>query len=524
MSFSFDYSYTSAVDGSAVSGSFSLMPTANKPAGESRTINVPIRSTGLSISETGNESYDTTVAFSGNDHPVISGLVCSYGTDQVLNPGTATFTNTRKTVEVTVKKVVESEDKSGVFGFTATLLNGDTPIKDYPIFINGTPLDPSDDELTSDAGIHDFTLENYYPASDNVHTLKIPVGAKLRIEETSVTGTTDPSVSLDDYTTTVNAVYTEGGAVYSSNAETRLFAPTAAFSRGLTVTFTNGPAGVDVKFKKIDGFGNPLGGAEFTLYKTDDTVVDKASSADGTGVVSFEKVPGGVYYLRETGSYPTDSDGVTWKNTNTYLLLVGDSGFADRAVYDLETTDISAQTTLYKDEYGVEFDKYAIFLYDSDSSSPTYGKALTTPDIAAFGILNEAEATRRVILRKTDKQSGGKLQMLQGAHFRVFRPDLSEVGPRSGLDFQSLSSGVWFSDELPYGKYYLVETVAPGTPAGYGGNAGRVFVLQVMKDGFFDGGGLAVKQLGSSNTVSGSTEEAIISAFMEWRRNSVTTP
>ena len=48
--------------------------------------------------------------------------------------------------------------------------------------------------------------------------------------------------------------------------------------------------------------------------------------------------------------------------------------------------------------------------------------------------------------------------------------------------YVSGDSGVYFSGKLPFGTYYLVETVAPTSPTGYSGNIGKVFKLTVDED------------------------------------------
>ena len=214
----------------------------------------------------------------------------------------------------------------------------------------------------------------------------------------------------------------------------------------------------------------------------------------------MEKVPTGIWYMME--NLTTKTDGTNWDsgvpagydaNTKKYVVLVGDSALTiptdktgtvwadDGVLANITEADITAQTG-----NGTDAKKYAIFQIDGDSTSTTYGKAITTPDIATFGIMNTA-GSRKVILRKVD---GTSYTSLESAWFRIFTFDMQEIknsdwkteSGKSG--YKSLASGVYFIDTLPVGKYYLVETVAPTKAGGtdttaYSTNVGKVFSLEV---------------------------------------------
>ena len=231
--------------------------------------------------------------------------------------------------------------------------------------------------------------------------------------------------------------------------------------------FWHGHSGFDVKFKKIDGFGNSLKDAVFTLYSDSacTTAVEVSSTvvtgtSDSTGVVIFNnRIPIGVYYMKET----TIPNG--YANTNTYIVLVGDKALAKDDLdataigylADISPETITGQTALYKTAYQdteSDYDKYAVFLIDSTTS-----RAVTTPDIAKYGIMNTSTAERKAILRKVSNT----YTPLDGAVFEILRYDhtlvsSTDINGATTTSFTSGNSGVYFIDKLPFGTYYLHET------------------------------------------------------------------
>ena len=151
--------------------------------------------------------------------------------------------------------------------------------------------------------------------------------------------------------------------------------------------------------------------------------------------------------------------------------------------------------------------------------------------LPVYTILNESELSRRVMLQKVDNEDTDEVKLLSGAHFRIFRADLTEVTDGQPTDasgypkgyYESLDSGVYFSGKLPFGTYYLVETVAPTSPSGYDSkegakvNIGKVFKLTVNKDTVNAGTVVDSDLVTTLSTAKTATsEDAIVAAFKQY--------
>ena len=219
--------------------------------------------------------------------------------------------------------------------------------------------------------------------------------------------------------------------------------------------FIHWTGGMDVAFKKVDGFGNPLGGAVFTLYtnsncrsqdeyKRNNAAVTATSSAETAdkGMARFDKLPVGEYYMKETGN---PDSGHYADNTNVYRVLVGKS---------------RVEAVGKTGEYLVQLMSGSV--------------AVDVPDIAAYGIVNEASDRRKVILKKIDNSTKDPLS---GAVFSILRYDRTVLYS----DQTSGAGGAFWLGSLPYGLYYLHETTVPsGYTAQTGGNW---FSFEVNADG-----------------------------------------
>lgn len=436
LDFSFKVAYYLDGVGGAVTS------TVNVTSSDARTFKVPLNSKLVIEEDIDKEVNDQKISdrydtsYRVGTGPVVEDY--RYVNEALAASLVISFTNSFKTSDITVTKQLEESGDTNIFTFTATLLVGTRPIKSCTVWDNGNGVsDLGVDLITDNNGQVSFEL-----SGDESRVLSIPIGARLRIAETSAKTEGGAAADLGVYTTAVSVTYSSdstpyGGAYsYEQALKTCLF--TSVPARNLTLTFING-LGVAVYFKKTDGFGNGLGGAEFTLYKSYEgalnkspadvvsltvgdapaTAVNSALAASGTvniGDVNF-KAPVGTWYIRETLS--PDSTKYT-ENTGIYrIVITGNDNIAIRRMLNATTSDPAG------------------------------------PDIANYGIMNISLASRRAVLKKTDNS----FAPLSGAAFDILRCDYTAVA----RDQVSGNGGAVWIGELPYGKYYLHET---GYPAG----------------------------------------------------------
>ena len=334
------------------------------------------------------------------------------------------FTNTRRTARVTLTKRVDGIQlpATETFGFRVKL--------EYVFKITGRTLPIALYDLTGSllrpgvrTGPGGWTANRAIQlAADGSITLNIPCGLVLTIVE-------DPDARFETGAATAN------GTAFTFDAESRTFA--MEVTQDETVTIRNSIQGLPVTFTKTDSAGVGLSGAEFRLYEDEACTaplrlggVDAAAESGDGGVVRFEAVPVGTYYLKETAA---------------------PEGYA-----------------LCADEHTVEVNT-AVTIDGQEVSAP-----------ADYRIVNDSTTTRKVILKKINPA----YDALSGAEFELCRADGSVVATftvDAGSYGASGANGAFYVGQLPVGTYYLHETKTPTT---YGNPVGKTYLpITVPEDG-----------------------------------------
>ena len=217
-------------------------------------------------------------------------------------------------------------------------------------------------------------------------------------------------------------------------------------------------------------------------------VAISAATADSTagieiGDVDF-RAPVGIWYMRETTA-PTGYQ----TNANIYIVLVGSGNVSvptTRAeawagvLSGIDQNAVNAQRGT-PDSNGKYPRDSAVFLIDR-----TTNKAVTTPDIAKYGIVNYQNIERMVILDKINKSTRATIP---GAAFDVLSVDRSVkmTGLTSGTDISGTQTGgAFYVGMLPLGKYYLHETTkltGYTESSGTGADGTWWWTLEINKDG-----------------------------------------
>lgn len=298
--------------------------------------------------------------------------------------------------------------------------------------------------------------------------------------------------------------------------------------------------GQQVAFMKIDGYGNGLNGAQFMLYNNLDCTdqaprvapvssANKKATVNGVednydGVVLFDKVPAGVYFMKEKApSAFVDGEKyvvVVGKDNMKVSALTGKVTFAETDTNKIQAA-LNAQNNA---NTSGESKNYAIFRIGTDD------KAVAASDIVNYGLMNTSTNERKVILRKTD----GAFSPLSGAQFTMYTSDWAPMEwDEDHLASSKDPSGVFFIGTLSYGTYYLKETM---TPTGYDDNKDKYFKLEVKADsdggvkvtGPFDENAVKLKRIvetaGSNSAGSDSSRDAPSSGDMWGAVSNVNIP
>ena len=327
-----------------------------------RTVKIPVGATELTIWEDTTQittapdtiatTYDTTVVRRYIDHAdgdkvkeaaKVNGTRYIYRAPDGITPtaipaendgDTIIFSNTRKTVDITVKKRIEgydpSEPDNTYFSFTATLRSGAIPITDYFIDLNGTPNDTSDDGKTgTESGKEGQYV--FYLQHNGAKILTVPIGVRLSISETGASSTDEHSEDLDlaAYTLTVDAVVNSSSEKYTAGTfteEDKRYDLNPVPSTALTVTFTNNPGGggrkVILRQVLADDYTSSAG-RSFTVYKGSSQTAYKIKHEDGTEetLENLQSTASGVFWI---GTLPYGEYAIEEDNSKWFTMTIGD--------------------------------------------------------------------------------------------------------------------------------------------------------------------------------------------------------
>ena len=218
---------------------------------------------------------------------------------------------------------------------------------------------------------------------------------------------------------------------------------------------------------------------------TDGTTVNDVA-VYGDGLAVFEKIPPGVYFMKET-TFPTvDGTTVNYEAVEKmYMVDLNGKGY-----FTIYTTgkDGSGNTEWTKNVANkapaTKFLKDSTGKYTATTSAIAEGA--DTVDI--YTVLNVDARTRKVILKKVD---GADYKPLPGAKLTVYYADKQTVVKVDGKDkdgndikvpldkLESGNGGAFYIGKLPYGIYYIEETTVP---SGYK-NPEKLYEFRVDADG-----------------------------------------
>lgn len=321
------FSFTASYEVNGVQESFPAFSiTSTAATAGSYILTVPAGAN-LTVSEdtaTSAATYDTTVTI--GEGTVVEESTCTLS--NVQEDTQITFTNTRKTSEITVVKEMSDTTSIESFPFTVTLKNGAIPLNGYLVFTTQESGSTVEHRTTADGQV---TFDLSHGTSQK---LTVPVGTVLVISEES-----------EEYIATITS---ENETPDGDSADNSF---TFTVSGSDTITFLNKPQDVPVILKKVgydntDGSTWNLEGATFKIYSDQDgtipVVLDGESefTSDGNGILYEGKIPAGTYYLKET----VVPDGY-YGGTGMYILSVSPEGVTLNSTSTIGSPDLSAWIT-----------------------------------------------------------------------------------------------------------------------------------------------------------------------------------
>ena len=235
----------------------------------------------IRVSERQVAYYDTAVSIPAatTDHPITrdeANRLVSW--NSVEAGGTVIFTNTRQTRDITVKKILDSNETTGVFKFSASYTDGTEATNDW------VKLD-----------LEDFTLNN-----GESRVLQVPVGSVLTVTE-SGTNLVDYTVTASHTTPQTADMIVLETEVTQNNVTTYYRSASLEVTVDDTIIFTNTLIRYPVKFIKTDETG---------VVKQDESNVvlaffnlDAETYNIGTSLFS-NKGNKGVFYLSDDENEP----------------------------------------------------------------------------------------------------------------------------------------------------------------------------------------------------------------------------
>lgn len=246
-----------------------------------------------------------------------------------------------------------------------------------------------------------------------------------------------------------------------------------------------------IKFNKVGVNENPLAGAQFTLYDQDGGIVATAVSTQN-GEVLFEHVPYGDYTIRETnppeGYLPSDVELTASVRENNVTVTASPESVSNQIITgsiqlkkvgeDGETPLENAAFALYEEGDAEFAGPIATAITDADGMAyfedipyGTYivketeapeGYTLSTIELTVdvdenaktydLGTISNTLIRGNIEILKTNIRG----EALEGAKFALYDSEGNFI-----VEAESDPEGKAKFSDVPYGRYYIVETQAP---------------------------------------------------------------